>query len=72
MNQVLSLTHADERVRAVADAPTVMCLRDTLQAHEVPDITVGTGVLPIQIEHTMAMVQRALTVIPDLTCITTV
>jgi hypothetical protein len=50
----------------VADAPSVMFLRDTLQARGVPDITVGTGVLPIQIGHTMAMVQRALTVIPDL------
>jgi hypothetical protein len=31
---------------------------------EVPDIHVGTGVLPIQIEHPMAMAQRALTVTP--------
>jgi 5,10-methylenetetrahydromethanopterin reductase len=29
---------------------------------EVPDINVGTGVLPIQVEHPMAMAQRALTV----------
>jgi 5,10-methylenetetrahydromethanopterin reductase len=29
---------------------------------DVPDINVGTGVLPIQIEHPMAMAQRALTV----------
>jgi len=29
---------------------------------EVPDIHVGTGVLPIQVEHPMAMAQRALTV----------
>jgi 5,10-methylenetetrahydromethanopterin reductase len=29
---------------------------------EVPDVNVGTGVLPIQIEHPMAMAQRALTV----------
>jgi F420-dependent oxidoreductase-like protein len=29
---------------------------------EVPDIHVGTGVLPIQIEHPMAMAQRTLTV----------
>ena len=29
---------------------------------EVPDITVGTGVLPIQVEHRTAMAQRALTV----------
>ena len=29
---------------------------------EVPDIAVGTGVLPIQVEHPMAMAQRALTV----------
>jgi 5,10-methylenetetrahydromethanopterin reductase len=29
---------------------------------DVPDIHVGTGVLPIQIEHPMAMAQRALTV----------
>jgi len=30
--------------------------------HEVPGIEVGTGVLPIQVEHPMAMAQRALTV----------
>ena len=29
---------------------------------EVPEIAVGTGVLPIQVEHPMAMAQRALTV----------
>ena len=29
---------------------------------EVPDVNVGTGVLPIQVEHPMAMAQRALTV----------
>ena len=29
---------------------------------EVPEIKVGTGVLPIQVEHPMAMAQRALTV----------
>ncbi|MBV9920845.1 MAG: TIGR03564 family F420-dependent LLM class oxidoreductase [Pseudonocardia sp.] len=29
---------------------------------EVPEIEVGTGVLPIQVEHPMAMAQRALTV----------
>ena len=29
---------------------------------EVPDVEVGTGVLPIQVEHPMAMAQRALTV----------
>jgi 5,10-methylenetetrahydromethanopterin reductase len=64
---VEDLAHArDEGFSRVwtAQLPYEPDLLVTLAAalREVPDINVGTGVLPIQLEHPMAMAQRALTV----------